>query len=105
MTPIQEVFLERHWDDAAIACQHCNIRKADLEAHGFICTIENLFTVNGDRVFILVATPPNATELRGEFLKSDRISPSKPSPQKRNLPTRNPAGTSRPRTIPQFETR
>jgi hypothetical protein len=71
MTPIQEVFLERHWDDASIAPHHCNTRKAELEAHGCLCTIKNLYTVNGDRIFFLVTTPPHATELRGEFLKLD----------------------------------
>jgi hypothetical protein len=105
MSLLPEVFLETHWDDAAIALQHCNIRKAELQAQGFLCTTENLYTVNGDRLFILVATPPNAAELRGEFPKSDRPSSSKPSPQNRTLPTRNPPSTSHPRTIPQFETR
>jgi hypothetical protein len=105
MTPLQEVFLERYWDDAAIALHQREIRKAELEAHGCLCTIKNLYTVNGDRVFILVATPPNAAELRGKSFESDRTSHSKPSPKKCILPTRDSAGTSRPRTIPQFETR
>jgi hypothetical protein len=38
--PIQEVFLERHWDDATIARHHCDIRKAELEAQDLICTTE-----------------------------------------------------------------
>jgi hypothetical protein len=76
--------------------------KTELEAHSFLCTTENLYTVNGDRLFILVATPPHTAEVRVESLKRDRPSPSEPSPQKRILQTRNPAGTSRPRTIPQF---
>jgi hypothetical protein len=105
MSLIQEAFLETHWDDTSIAPHPCNIRKTELEAQGFICTTENLYNVNGDRVFVLVATPPHATELRGESLKSDRTSHTEPSPKKRTLPTRNPAGTSRPQTIPQFETR
>jgi hypothetical protein len=57
MTPIQEVFLETHWDDASIARYPCNIRKAELEAHRLIYTLENLYPVNGDRLFILVAMP------------------------------------------------
>jgi hypothetical protein len=105
MRLIPAVFLETHGDDASIAPLHCNTRKAELEAQGCLCTTENLYIVNGDRLFILVASPPHTAELRGEFPKSDRPSPSKPSPQNHILPTRNPAGTSRPRTIPQFETR
>jgi hypothetical protein len=91
---IPAVFLETHGDDTSIAPHHCDTHKAELEAQGFLCSTENLFTVNGDRLFILVATSPHAAEFRGEFLKSDRPSPSKPSSQKRILPTRNPAASS-----------
>ncbi|HEY9644128.1 MAG TPA: hypothetical protein V6C57_26785 [Coleofasciculaceae cyanobacterium] len=56
----------------------------------------NLSTINGDRLFILVAAPPNAAELRGESLKSDRSSHRAITPK---TPSRNPAGTSRPRDL------
>ncbi|HEY9640251.1 MAG TPA: hypothetical protein V6C57_07195 [Coleofasciculaceae cyanobacterium] len=34
---------------ATIAPHQRDIRKAELEAQGFLCTTENLYTVNGDR--------------------------------------------------------
>jgi hypothetical protein len=105
MSLIKKAFLETHGNHASIAPHHCDTRKAELEAQGFLCTIENLYNVNGDRLFVLAATPPHAAELRAEFPKSDRSSLSEPSPQKRILSTRSPAGTSRSRTIPQFEVR
>lgn len=54
----QEVFLESSWDDAGTARQQRDCRLAELQSQGLVCTAENLWTVWGDRVYLLVAVSP-----------------------------------------------
>jgi len=55
---IQEVFIETTWEDADMARQRRDERSQELEATGLECHRENLYTVDGRRVFLLTATPP-----------------------------------------------
>lgn len=91
MSSIQEVFVEADWDDPAVARQQRDQRMAELQAQGLICTSENLYTVEGKRVFLLVASQPIKERLRDDRMDDDR------------LPTRSP---SRPvRATQKYETR
>jgi hypothetical protein len=56
MKAIQDVFLETEWGDEDTACQARDARAAELQAQGLICNCENLYTVNGYRVFLVEAT-------------------------------------------------
>ncbi|MBD3885682.1 hypothetical protein IFO70_28630 [Phormidium tenue FACHB-886] len=53
---LQEVFLENDWEDAAHARQCRDARIEELQTQGFVCSAENLWTVQGYRVYLLVAT-------------------------------------------------
>ncbi len=52
---IQEVFLESDWQDEDEARAARDGRAEQLQAQGFVCICENLFTVAGQRVFLLAA--------------------------------------------------
>lgn len=56
MKPVQEVFLETQFDDELAARQARDNRAAQLQAQGLLCTCEDLYTVDGYRVFLVVAT-------------------------------------------------
>jgi hypothetical protein len=58
MNSISEVFRELDFDDATSAHQRRDQRLTELQAQGMICIGENLYHVEGWRVFTLVATPP-----------------------------------------------
>jgi hypothetical protein len=95
MSSIQEVFLETDWDDARSAQRQRDQRMQELQAQGLICTSENLYNINGQRVFILVATPPIKERLsRGELVANREERPARSE------------GSQRPaRPVPKFETR
>lgn len=61
---LQEVFLESDWEDAAHARQCRDARIEELQTQGLVCTAENLWNVQGYRVYLLVATRdvPEAAE-------------------------------------------
>jgi hypothetical protein len=54
---IQEVFREWEWDDLTQARQARDDRARELAAQGYRCVCETLYTVVGDGVFVLTATP------------------------------------------------
>jgi hypothetical protein len=58
MNSISEVFRELDFDDASTARQQRDQRLTELQAQGMVCVGENLYHVEGWRVFTLVATPP-----------------------------------------------
>jgi hypothetical protein len=58
MNPISEVFRELDFDDATAARQQRDHRFIELQDQGMVCVGENLYHVEGWRVFTLVATPP-----------------------------------------------
>ena len=53
----QEVFIETSWEDTVAAREARDRRVAELQAEGLICTTENLWNVQGYRVYLLVAVP------------------------------------------------
>jgi hypothetical protein len=77
---IEEVFREIDFDDDEIARQYRDHRLSELQAQGLICTREDLYRVDGRRVYLVVATPPNLREGLSEESsaspkrKGDRIS-------------------------------
>jgi hypothetical protein len=58
MNSISEVFRELDFDDATAARQQRDQRLTELQDQGMVCVGENLYHVEGWRVFTLVATPP-----------------------------------------------
>ena len=52
---VQEVFLETQWDDETTARQARDDRAAQLQSQGYLTTCENLWTVDGHRVFLVEA--------------------------------------------------
>lgn len=54
---IEEVFIESTWEDADTARRRRDERYQELEATGLECLRENLYTVDGRRVFLVTATP------------------------------------------------
>jgi hypothetical protein len=58
MNPTSEVFRELDFDDATAARQQRDDRLSELQTQGMVCVGENLYHVEGWRVFTLVATPP-----------------------------------------------
>lgn len=63
---IQEVFVETCWEEEAIARQRRDARRQELEATGMECQSEDLYTVDGRRVFVVLAMPA------GEFSVAKR---------------------------------
>jgi hypothetical protein len=59
MKPVQEVFLETEWGDEDAARQARDNRASELQAQGLICNCENLYNVDGYRVFLVEATEAN----------------------------------------------
>jgi hypothetical protein len=58
MHPISEAFRELDFEDATAARQQRDDRLSELQTQGMVCIGENLYHVEGWRVFTLVATPP-----------------------------------------------
>jgi hypothetical protein len=67
---IAEVFTEWEFGDAAIARQQRDARCAALQGQGFICISENLYRVDGQRVYLLTATPPGSPDVVTENPKT-----------------------------------
>ncbi|MBD1909417.1 MULTISPECIES: hypothetical protein [unclassified Leptolyngbya] len=89
---IQEVFIESPWEDESIARQRRDERYGELAAAGLDCRRENLYTVDGRRVFLVIATPAE---------EEVQISPSA-----RDKPTAPRLRAGRPvRRIQGYETR
>jgi hypothetical protein len=63
MNPISEVFRELDFDDATAARQQRDDRLSELQTQGMVCVGENLYHVEGWRVFTLVATPPTRRQV------------------------------------------
>ncbi len=84
---IQEIFLESEWQDEDEARTARDGRVEQLQAQGFVCTCENLFTVFGQRVFLLTAdrseaiapveAPPQATAQQHLAPRLKRSAPPK----------------------------
>jgi hypothetical protein len=58
MNSFSEVFRELDFDDATAARQQRDQCLTELQTQGMVCIGENLYHVEGWRVFTLVATPP-----------------------------------------------
>jgi hypothetical protein len=84
-----EVFNELDYDDAAEALQRRNERLLELQAQGMICTYEDLYRVDGRRVYMLTANPPSSSE-QGLDESTPRL---------------KPRGSRPVRPSPKFETR
>lgn len=80
MRPLAEVFLESEFDSSEIARQHRDERLTQLQAQGYVCRAENLYTIHtGMRIFTVIATPPlEATDLALGTKKKKTIPSSLP---------------------------
>ncbi|HEY9623160.1 MAG TPA: hypothetical protein V6C78_22580 [Crinalium sp.] len=89
MKPIQEVFLETEWGDEDAARQARDEKACELQAQGLICNCENLYTVDGYRVFLVEATeaeledaPPSRRDRYSSTpRRSERPVPKSSSPE------------------------
>jgi hypothetical protein len=88
MTPIQEVFLEIDWEDATTARSRRDARMVELQSQGFVCNPENLYTVDGYRVFVLVATTPEPEGIEREERPRSSDRPRSRSDRSRSSRTR-----------------
>lgn len=89
---IEEVFIENSWEDEGVARQRRDDRYEELSAAGLDCRRENLYTVDGRRVFLVIATPAEEKSL--------------PSPTAREKPTAPRLRSDRPvRRIQGYEKR
>jgi hypothetical protein len=84
-----EVFNELDFDDAAEALQRRNERLLELQAQGMICTYEDLYRVDGRRVYMLTANPPSSSDQGFD----------------ESIPRLKPRGSRPVRPSPKFETR
>jgi hypothetical protein len=83
MKPIQDVFLETEWGDEGAARQARDARAAELQAQGLICNCENLYTVDGYRVFLV-----ESTEAELEDVSSSKQNRHNASSKKLDRPVR-----------------
>lgn len=60
---IQDVFIETTWEDEDLVRQRRDARYEELVATGMDCRRENLYTVDGRRVFVVIAIPPVEEEI------------------------------------------
>jgi hypothetical protein len=79
---ISEVFCEIDFEDAAAARQQRDLRIVTLQAQGLVCLAENLYRVDGKRVYLLTADIPKPNE----HLPSERPDRSQP---RRDHPVRS----------------
>jgi hypothetical protein len=100
MNRISEVFREVDFEDAAVARQQRDVRLSQLQEEGLVCVGENLYHVEGWRVFTLVATPPSRLSSSVEAVptpllqqtSTDRKSDREPTPlQSKERPRRRAA--------------
>jgi hypothetical protein len=94
MNSFSEVFRELDFEDAAEARQKRDLRLSQLQEQGLVCVGENLYHVEGWRVFTLVATPP-----------SRLITPAEALSESLSNQTLSSRSTSRERTKSQQEVR
>lgn len=78
--PIQEAFLENSWDEEDAARHQQDQRFAQLQASGLDCKKENLYTVDGRRVFLVTATMPETPALSQP--KENKPAAPRPRPQR-----------------------
>jgi len=89
MTIAPEVFTEHEFESATIARQMRDQRLIQLEAEGYSCVAENLWTVDTERrVYVIRIVPPDSLE----------ASDSKPSELTSSL---KPKSTIRPKSKPK----
>jgi hypothetical protein len=63
---ISEVFCEVEFEDAEAARLRRNQRIEELQAQGMACTAENLYRVDGKRVYLLTAEVVSSQRQGGE---------------------------------------
>lgn len=88
MSMIEETFLEADWDDASAARTARDQRAAQLQELGFDCSCENLYTVFGQRVFLLTADRPDPP-VPNQAQPSEKPRRSVPNPKRSHSPQRH----------------
>jgi hypothetical protein len=78
---ISEVFCEVDFEEAEEARLRRNQRLVELQGQGMTCTAENLYRVDGKRVYLLTAEVINPPGQKGEEttprLKDKRVRPAR----------------------------
>ena len=69
---LQEVFIESDWEDALVARSQRDSRMAELRNERMVCTAENLWNVQGYRVYLLVALPDVAEVIPEASIRRER---------------------------------
>jgi hypothetical protein len=95
MHPLEELFLESDWKSIAAARQHRDQRLSELQAQGYVCEAENLYTIDtGRRVFLVRATPPDSQSKAPK----DRTTPADPLPTRAEASHPEPERKRQPRS-------
>jgi hypothetical protein len=76
---ISEVFCEVDFEDAEEARLRRNQRIVELQEQGMVCTAENLYRVDGKRVYLLTSEMPGS-QVRGIEDQTPRPKAKKPRP-------------------------
>jgi hypothetical protein len=76
---ISEVFCEVDFEDAEEARLRRNQRIVELQKQGMVCTAENLYRVDGKRVYLLTSEMPSS-QVRGIEDQTPRLKAKKPRP-------------------------
>jgi hypothetical protein len=104
MHSISEVFREVDFEDAAAARQQRDLRLSQLQEQGLVCLGENLYHVEGWRVFTLDATPPPRLSSPVEALPASLPRPLSPDGMSdRDLTQPQPKSRPRRRAVAALE--
>jgi hypothetical protein len=76
---ISEVFCEVDFEDAEEARLRRNQRIVELQKQGMVCTAENLYRVDGKRVYLLTSEMPSS-QVRGIEDQTPRLKAKKARP-------------------------
>lgn len=86
-----EVFTEAEWEDARLARQKRDLRLAQLQSQGYVCTAENCQTIlDGRWVYLVVATPQAVADDPNVEPSSRSSSPDRSRPQRKPSRKSNP---------------
>ncbi|MCU0569422.1 MAG: hypothetical protein MUF49_22950 [Oculatellaceae cyanobacterium Prado106] len=75
---LSEVFSELDFEDAEEALRQRDLRIEVLQAQGWVCIPENLYRVDGKRVYLLTADVPGSSEDKTDHSPRRKTKPTRP---------------------------
>jgi hypothetical protein len=104
---IQEVYLESGLEAAAVVRQQRDERCAQLQAEGWECRREDLYTVDGRRVFVVIAETLTAEPVAARTTESSspRSRPTRPDRSAPPVPDAASSSTRLIRRVDKYERR